>query len=120
MFFDIQSITQDFDLTESIDDETFIIYAWRSGPGLDQHRTSQRGSAMVNLGTGDVRDYCDNSNDFYALHGALILLAWMIVAPYGLYQARYNCGIRYLCGFRCRETCNLCNFSIHAGKSHWA
>lgn len=82
---------QDFALSDVLenDEETPIIFAWRSGQGIGQHRNSERGASKVNLRSGDYFDSCDNSNDFYALHGALLLVAWLMVAPYGLYQARY-------------------------------
>lgn len=82
---------QDYNLLDDLDESalTNIIFAWRSGEGVQQHPTTQRGTTSVNFLTGDSCSVCLESNDFYALHGALILLAWMVVAPYGLYQSRY-------------------------------
>lgn len=31
---------------------------------------------------------CEDDQDFYLLHGALILISWMFVAPLGIYYAR--------------------------------
>lgn len=82
---------QDYRLGDDIDASVFteVIFSWRSGEGLGQHPNSQRGSAEVNFVDGTVVIECDESSDYYAFHGALLLMAWMLVAPYGLYQARY-------------------------------
>lgn len=81
---------QDYSLAGDIDtsDDTSIIYAWRSGPGIQQHPNSQRGAATVNFVDGTVAATCEEAEDYFALHGALLLLAWMLVAPYGLFHAR--------------------------------
>lgn len=34
----------------------------------------------------------DSTGDFYSLHGALILLGWMVVMPIGLYYVRWVMG----------------------------
>ena len=81
---------QDYSLLEDINasEDTPVIFAWRSGPGIVQHPNSQRGAAMVNFVNGSVDVVCDDPNHYFALHGALLLLVWMFVAPYGLYHAR--------------------------------
>ncbi|CAM9507214.1 unnamed protein product, partial [Ascophyllum nodosum] len=80
----------DYSLLEDINasEDTPVIFAWRSGPGIVQHPNSQRGAAMVNFVNGSVDVVCDDPNHYFALHGALLLLVWMFVAPYGLYHAR--------------------------------
>lgn len=81
---------QDYSLTDDIasGDDTPVIYAWRAGEGIGKHTTSQRGSVLVNFKDGTLTSTCDGTNDYYALHGALLLVAWLLFAPYGLYQAR--------------------------------
>lgn len=88
-------IFQDYDLWQDIakGSKTPLIYSWRSGEGIGQHPNTQRGASNVDWNTGEFDGECDDSHEFYALHGALILLAWMVVAPYGLYQARYVCTV---------------------------
>ncbi|CAM9703751.1 unnamed protein product, partial [Ectocarpus sp. 12 AP-2014] len=51
-----------------------------------------RGSATLNFATGDVETYCDGETNFVSLHGALMLVAWMLIAPWGIYYARYRKG----------------------------
>ena len=66
-----------------------MIYAWRSGTGLGKHPNSQRGAVQINFQDGSVLgEECSEAEDYYALHGALLLVAWMVVAPFGIYQAR--------------------------------
>lgn len=82
---------QDYPLSDDIDlaEQTPIIYAWRSGEGIGKHANSRRGSAQVNFQDGSViGEECSDAGEYYALHGALLLLAWMVIAPYGIYQAR--------------------------------
>lgn len=69
-------------------EDTNIVYAWRAGAAVSQHPNSQRGSAEVNFVDGTVAATCDDAHDYFALHGALLLVAWMVIAPYGIYQAR--------------------------------
>lgn len=69
-------------------ESTRIIYAWRPGQGTDKHPVDQRGSASLNFRDGTVTFICNGAGDYYALHGALLLFVWLIVAPYGIYQAR--------------------------------
>eukprot|EP00903_Cladosiphon_okamuranus_P012613 g11801.t1 len=91
----------DYPLSDDIDlaQQTPIIYAWRSGEGIGKHANSQRGSAQVNFQSGSViGETCSNPAEYYALHGALLLLAWMLIAPYGIYQARYRKGKKSLIG----------------------
>lgn len=81
---------QDYDLADDLasGEDTPIIYAWRPGAGLQQHPNTKRGDALLNFQDGTVTQNCDSSTEYYALHGALLLVAWMIIAPYGIYQAR--------------------------------
>ncbi|CAM9782649.1 unnamed protein product, partial [Ectocarpus sp. 12 AP-2014] len=79
--------------------DTSIIYSWRSGEGIGKHPNSQRGAAQVNFQDGSVADeQCSDSGEYYSLHGALLLVAWMIIAPYGIYQARYRKGKKSFIG----------------------
>ncbi|CAN0021059.1 unnamed protein product [Ectocarpus fasciculatus] len=81
----------DYPLSDDIylSQDTSIIYSWRSGEGIGKHPNSQRGAAQVNFQDGSVADeQCSDSGEYYSLHGALLLVAWMIIAPYGIYQAR--------------------------------
>lgn len=83
--------TQDYPLADDIaaGDDTPIIYSWRSGEGIGKHPNSQRGNALVNFADATATSSsCDDSTDYYALHGALLLFVWMLIAPYGIYQAR--------------------------------
>lgn len=83
--------TQDYSLTKDIEagQDTPVVYAWRLGEGIGIHTNDQRGSVMLDFANGTVTSICDNgSSEYYALHGALLLVAWLIVAPYGLYHAR--------------------------------
>lgn len=89
--FDTAALCQDYPLSNDIDlaEQTPIIYAWRSGEGIGKHANSRRGSAQVNFQDGSViGEECNDAAEYYALHGALLLLAWMVIAPYGIYQAR--------------------------------
>ncbi|CBN76582.1 peroxinectin precursor [Ectocarpus siliculosus] len=82
---------EDYLLSDDIylSQDTSIIYSWRSGDGIGKHPNSQRGAAQVNFQDGSVADeQCSDSAEYYSLHGALLLVAWMIIAPYGIYQAR--------------------------------
>lgn len=82
---------QDYPLSDDIElsSETPIIYSWRSGEGIGKHPNSQRGAVQVNFEDGSVTDEdCSDAEEYYALHGALLLVAWMVIAPYGIYQAR--------------------------------
>lgn len=83
--------TQDYSLTNDTAEgkDTPVVYAWRLGEGIGIHTKDQRGSVMLDFANGTVTSICGNgSSEYYALHGALLLVAWLIVAPYGLYQAR--------------------------------
>lgn len=64
-----------------------VIYSFREGAGVGQHPNANRGAATVNFVTGDVETECDD-NDFVSLHGALMLIAWLILAPVGIYYIR--------------------------------
>lgn len=72
---------------QDIEDEgdTEVIYSF--GESLGQHPTSSRGASTINFATGDVDIECDENN-FVSLHGALMLIAWMVLAPWGIYYAR--------------------------------
>lgn len=77
---------QQQDIDNAVD--TLIIYAYREGEGIGQHPNGNRGAATVNFATGNVEAECDD-NDFVLLHGALMLVAWMVLAPMGIYYVRY-------------------------------
>ena len=81
---------QDYNITEDIasGEDTPVVYAWSSGEGISMYYKSQRGSVQLNFTDGTLTSVCEASSDYYALHGALLLVAWLIVAPYGIYQAR--------------------------------
>lgn len=68
--------------------ETEVIYAFRGGSGVGQHPSANRGSSTINFALGTVENNCDDSSDFILLHGTLMLIAWMIVAPFGIYYVR--------------------------------
>ncbi|CAN0421524.1 unnamed protein product [Ectocarpus sp. 12 AP-2014] len=86
---------QDYDLGSDIDNaaDTLVIYAYREGEGIGQHPNGNRGAATVNFATGNVEAECDD-DDFVLLHGALMLVAWMVLAPLGIYYVRYRKGER--------------------------
>ena len=67
-----------------------MIYAFRKGAGLGQHPNANRGAAAVNFATGDVETECDDNLMFVSLHGALMLVAWLLIAPLGIYFIRYD------------------------------
>lgn len=77
-------------LSQDIDneDDTLIIYAYKRGAGVGQHPNTSRGSATINFITGDVDIKCDGDSDFVSLHGALMLIAWMLIATAGIYFVR--------------------------------
>ena len=82
--------TQDDPLADDIaaGNDTSIIYSWRSGTGIGKHPTNQRGNVRVNFARATVYSTSNDSTDYFSLHGALLLFVWMIIAPYGIYQAR--------------------------------
>lgn len=81
----------DFETTmQDIDDgsiSTSLIYAFKEGD-IGQHANANRGSGSVNFATGDSEAGCDSDTDFASLHGALMLIAWLLVAPVGIYFIR--------------------------------
>eukprot|EP00904_Undaria_pinnatifida_P011388 jgi/Undpi1/737/HiC_scaffold_10.g04201.m1 len=79
-------------------DDTPVIYAWRSGEGIGKHPNGQRGDALVNFADATASSTCDDSTEYFGLHGALLLCVWMLIAPYGIYQARYRKGQLSLTG----------------------
>ncbi|CBJ27734.1 peroxidase [Ectocarpus siliculosus] len=85
---------EDYDLFEDIENEedTLVIYAFKKGEGVGQHPNTNRGAATINFVTGDVDTQCDGETNFVSLHGALMLIAWMLIAPWGIYYARYRKG----------------------------
>ncbi|CAM9611990.1 unnamed protein product, partial [Ascophyllum nodosum] len=85
---------QDYDVGQDIDGgvDTNVIYAFRKGAGLGQHPNANRGAAAVNFATGDVETECDDNLMFVSLHGALMLVAWLLIAPLGIYFIRYRKG----------------------------
>eukprot|EP00752_Nemacystus_decipiens_P001683 g1633.t1 len=86
---------EDYDLGTDIDQAltTLVIYAYREGEGIGQHPNANRGAATINFATGQVETVCED-NEFITLHGALMLIAWMVLAPVGIYYARYRKGTR--------------------------
>ena len=68
--------------------ETELIYSFREGSGVGQHPSANRGSSTVNFALGSVENNCDDSSDFILFHGTLMLIAWMILAPLGIYYVR--------------------------------
>lgn len=67
--------------------DTSVIYAFKEGSGVGQHPNSNRGAAVLNFVTESVESQLEATN-FVSLHGALLLVAWLLVAPIGLYYAR--------------------------------
>ncbi|CAM9216757.1 unnamed protein product [Sphacelaria rigidula] len=86
--------SQDYDVLEDINADRFtdIIYAYREGKGLGQHPNTNRGASSVHFGTATTTEVCEDDMDFYLLHGCLMLFSWMILAPLGIYFARYHKG----------------------------
>ncbi|CAM9145144.1 unnamed protein product [Ectocarpus sp. 8 AP-2014] len=78
---------QDYDLAQDVKDQkdTEVIYSF--GESLGQHPSSSRGASTINFATGDVEIECDENN-FVSLHGALMLIAWVVLAPWGIYYVR--------------------------------
>lgn len=68
--------------------DTLVIYSFKKGEGVGQHPNTNRGSATVNFLTGDVETVCEGETNFVSLHGALMLIAWLLVAPFGIYYVR--------------------------------
>lgn len=68
--------------------DTPVVFSYREGVGVGQHPNSNRGASTVNFATGAVEISCENSRRFASLHGALMLIAWMFVAPAGIYYIR--------------------------------
>ena len=65
-----------------------MIFSFKTGEGVGQHPNTHRGAATVNFVTGDVETQCDGDTNFVSLHGALMLIAWMLIAPFGIYYGR--------------------------------
>eukprot|EP00903_Cladosiphon_okamuranus_P015565 g14370.t1 len=86
---------EDYDIGIDIDSgaTTQVIYAFREGVGIGQHPNTNRGAASVNFDTGATEVVCED-NEFITLHGALMLIAWILLAPCGIYYARYRKGTR--------------------------
>ncbi|CAN0184392.1 unnamed protein product, partial [Scytosiphon promiscuus] len=84
---------QDYDLATDVENQadTDVVYSFREGAGVGQHPNANRGASTVNFATGDVEIVCSEDN-FVSLHGALMLIAWMILAPWGIYYVRYRKG----------------------------
>lgn len=49
-------------------------------------------SASLDLRTGDTEDVTADGSDLWAVHGALMGLAWLVLAPAGVMAARYGKG----------------------------
>lgn len=73
------------DIKNEIDTE--VIFAYREGAGVGQHPNANRGASTINFATGEVDNLCVENN-FVSLHGALMLIAWMVLAPWGIYFVR--------------------------------
>ena len=67
--------------------DTYIIFAWRSGAGIIQHPNNQRGPAWENVVSSPVAVARDEYNNGFALLGVLFLLAWMAIVPYARARA---------------------------------
>ena len=65
-----------------------VIYSYKEGKGVGQHPNANRGSSSINFATGNAEAYCEDDENFESLHGALMLIAWMILAPFGIYYIR--------------------------------
>lgn len=79
------SFSQDLDDDKS----TMVLYAFKdSSDGFSKHSSDDRGAFTVNFATGDVEYIC-SVNDFISLHGLAMLFAWIVVAPVGIFYARY-------------------------------
>ena len=68
--------------------DTMVIYSYKEGEGVGQHPNANRGASIINFSTGNADAHCEDGEDFESLHGALMLIAWMILAPVGIYYIR--------------------------------
>ena len=68
-----------------------MIYSYREGAGVGQHPNGNRGASSVNFATGGAEGKCNDDDNFESLHGALMLIAWMFLAPAGIYYIRWAC-----------------------------
>eukprot|EP00904_Undaria_pinnatifida_P011028 jgi/Undpi1/7055/HiC_scaffold_21.g09529.m1 len=92
---DLESLDdEDYDLKRDLDreDDTMVIYSYKEGEGVGQHPNANRGSSSINFATGNAEAHCEDDENFESLHGALMLIAWMILAPFGIYYIRYRKG----------------------------
>ncbi|CAM9394854.1 unnamed protein product, partial [Laminaria digitata] len=83
---------EDYHLDEDIQNErdTLVIYSYREGTGVGQHPSGNRGASTVNFATGDSEVECERGkSQFVSLHGALMLVAWLTLAPAGIYYIRF-------------------------------
>eukprot|EP00904_Undaria_pinnatifida_P011027 jgi/Undpi1/7054/HiC_scaffold_21.g09528.m1 len=85
---------EDYDLGKDLDLErdTMVIYSYKEGAGVGQHPNANRGASSINFATGSSEAHCEDTDNFESLHGALMLIAWMILAPVGIYYIRYRKG----------------------------
>eukprot|EP00904_Undaria_pinnatifida_P011031 jgi/Undpi1/7058/HiC_scaffold_21.g09532.m1 len=85
---------EDYDLKRDLDRgrDTMVIYSYKEGEGVGQHPNANRGASIINFSTGNADAHCEDGEDFESLHGALMLIAWMILAPVGIYYIRYRKG----------------------------
>ncbi|CAM9319898.1 unnamed protein product [Pylaiella littoralis] len=103
----------DYDLGADIDGgtSTLVIYAYGTPLGeedeIEQHASANRGAATVSFSTGNVEVECEG-NDFLIVHGSLMLVAWMVLAPLGIYYVRYRKG----------ESIRLCSFDFEWFEMH--
>lgn len=68
--------------------DTLVVFCYREGAGVGQHPNGNRGASTVNFATGAAEPKCEDKRRFASLHGALMLVAWMFVAPAGIYYIR--------------------------------
>ena len=80
---------QDYSLVEDINasQDTPIIFAWRSGPGIIQHPNSQRGPAWENVVSGPIAVARDEPENDFTLLSMLLLLVWMAITHYSRARA---------------------------------
>ncbi|CAM9989598.1 unnamed protein product, partial [Ascophyllum nodosum] len=97
---------EDYDIYDDLDGETmtYVIFAYREGAGVGQHANFNRGASTVNFVKGTSTTVCEDESDFYLVHGALILFAWLALLPVGVFFARYRKGGKEFFGHQWWET----------------
>jgi len=76
--------------------ETEVIFSFKSGAGVAQHPSSNRGASTVNFATGEAESADECHENFAKLHGAFMLFAWMVLVPWGIYYVRCRPGFPLL------------------------